>query len=161
MSKCQFCNSSNSPYTTLCRSCGASIPESATATTGLEEEVRSLMDQGRKIEAVKVYKDRTGSSLKDAKDAVEALQIGVRSTDKDADLDADVLRLLGQGEKIKAVRLYRERTGSTLIDSKKAVEAIATRNGVTVEGAGCSGAVVFLIVALVAIGVVAVLMLRQ
>ncbi len=73
MSNCPSCNSTNSLGTTICRFCGASIPEPATWTADLEQEVRSLLDQGKKIEAVKVYKHHTGSGLKDAKDAVEAL----------------------------------------------------------------------------------------
>ena len=82
MPNCPSCNGPNSPGTTLCRSCGASIPESGTLTADLEREVRSLLDQGKKIEAVKVYKDRTGASLKDAKDAVESFQCGAKDLSK-------------------------------------------------------------------------------
>jgi ribosomal protein L7/L12 len=39
----------------------------------LSEQVKDLArDPGRKIEAIKVYREETGASLKDAKDAVEA-----------------------------------------------------------------------------------------
>lgn len=65
--------------------------------TDLEQEGRSLLDQGKKIEAVKLYKVHTGSGLKDAKDAVEALQRGVsppKPTEPDVDLDSEVLRFL-------------------------------------------------------------------
>src|SRR5688572_13630289 len=102
MPNCPSCNSTTSPGTTLCRSCGASIPEAATTAADLEREVRSLLDQGQKIEAIKVYRQHTGSSLKDAKDAVEALQGGSslsQPVEVDADLESEVLRLLGQGEK--------------------------------------------------------------
>lgn len=154
----------NSPGTTLCRSCGASIPEPLTWTADLEKEVRSLLDQGRKIEAVKAYKDHTGCGLKDAKDAVEALQLSaslpIRS-EPDGDLDAEVLRLLGQGEKIKAVKFYREQTGGTLYDSKQAVESLAERHGIAVRSGGCSGVLVILFVFLIAIAVVVALMLIQ
>jgi len=122
------------------------------------------LDQGNKIEAVKVYKGHTGSSLKDAKDAVEALQRSdslARSAETDADWEAEVLRLLRQGEKIKAVKLYRNRTGSTLFDSKQTVEEIAERHGITVEGGGCSGVLILSIVALLAIAVVAALVILQ
>ena len=164
MSNCPSCNSTNSPGTTLCRSCGASIPEPATWTADLEREVRSLLEQGKKIEAVKVYKDHTGSGLKDAKDAVEALQRGgglPRPAEADADVEAEVLRLLGQGEKIKAVKLYRDRTDASLFDSKQAVEEMADRHGITVEGGGCSGVVVMSIVVLMAIAVVAALVILK
>ena len=165
MPNCPSCKNPVSPGTTLCPSCGASIPEPATLTADLEREVRSLLDQGKKIEAVKVYKDHTGSGLKDAKDAVEALQSAgslPRSAEADADWEAEVLRLLRQGEKIKAVKLYKDRTGATLFDSKQGVEVMAERHGVTIQGAGCNGVLVLSIVVLIAIAVVAALMiLRQ
>jgi ribosomal protein L7/L12 len=123
------------------------------------------LDRGRKIEAVKVYREHTGSGLKDAKDAVGALQRGAglpRPAEADTDLEAEVVRLLGQGEKLKAVKLYRDRTGSTLFDSKQAVEVLAERHGIKVESGGCSGVLILSMVALIAVAVVAVLMiLRQ
>lgn len=164
MPTCPSCNSATSPGTTICRSCGASIPEHPTLPADLEQQVRSLLDQGKKIEAVKVYKDRTGFGLKRSKDAVEALQRGCRSpqaAEADTDLEGDVLRLLGQGEKIKAVKLYKDRTDATLFDSKQAVDEIAVRNGVTVEGGGCSGVLFLSMVVLIAIAVVAVLMILR
>lgn len=39
----------------------------------LDNELRSLLAEGRKIEAVKLYRKRTGTDLKEAKDAVEAI----------------------------------------------------------------------------------------
>jgi ribosomal protein L7/L12 len=39
----------------------------------LEQQVRSLLDQGRKIDAVKLYKERMEVSLLEAKQAVESL----------------------------------------------------------------------------------------
>jgi len=163
MPNCPSCKTTNSPGTTLCRSCGASIPDSTT-TAELEQEVRSLLDQGKKIEAVKVYKDHFGCGLKDAKDAVEALQRGASlpsPSEPDADLDSQLLRLLGQDERIKAVKLYRDQTGATLYDSKQAVEALVERHGIAVEGGGCSGVVAILLVVLIAIAVVTVLLIFQ
>ncbi|RSD07943.1 ribosomal protein L7/L12 [Amycolatopsis eburnea] len=37
------------------------------------DEVVALVREGRKIQAIKVYRERTGAGLKDAKDAVERL----------------------------------------------------------------------------------------
>ncbi|MCB9924894.1 MAG: hypothetical protein H6822_22130 [Planctomycetaceae bacterium] len=163
MPVCPSCNYTTSPGTTLCRSCGASIPDSTT-TAELEREVRSLLDKGKKIEAVKVYKDHFGCGLKDAKDAVESLQRGASlpsPSQPDADLDSQLLRLLGRGEKIKAVKLYRDQTGATLYDSKQAVEALAERHGIAVQGGGCSGVVMISFVVLIAIVVVAALVILQ
>ncbi len=36
-----------------------------------QEEIQALLD-GRKIQAIKLYRERTGAGLKEAKDAVEA-----------------------------------------------------------------------------------------
>jgi hypothetical protein len=42
-------------------------------TTGLTQELRNLIAEGRKIEAVKLYRDQTGCDLRTAKDYVESL----------------------------------------------------------------------------------------
>jgi large subunit ribosomal protein L7/L12 len=164
MPNCPFCNGTNSPGTTFCRSCGASIPESTTTTADLELEVRSLLEQGRKLEAVKVYKVHTGCGLKDAKDAVEALQRGASLPEPEqvgTELEAEVLNLLERGEKLRAVKLYRDRTGANLMESKLAVESVAARHGITVEGGGCSGVLIVSIVVLIAIAVVAALVILK
>lgn len=41
-------------------------------------EVERLVREGRKIEAIKVYREMTGLGLKEAKDAVDTLQAGLR-----------------------------------------------------------------------------------
>lgn len=40
------------------------------------EQVEELLRQGRKIQAIKVYRERTGAGLAEAKDAVERLSGG-------------------------------------------------------------------------------------
>ena len=40
----------------------------------LEEEIRRLVAAGSLINAIKLYRERTGCSLKDAKDAVERIR---------------------------------------------------------------------------------------
>ena len=39
-------------------------------------EVRDLVRQGKKIQAIKVYREITGVGLKEAKDAVERMEAG-------------------------------------------------------------------------------------
>ena len=41
---------------------------------GLNEQVRLLLQQDKKIEAIKVYREATGCGLKEAKDAVESIE---------------------------------------------------------------------------------------
>ncbi|WP_081997510.1 ribosomal protein L7/L12 [Sphingopyxis fribergensis] len=43
-----------------------------------EEEIRELLRQDRKIEAIKRVRDRTGLGLAEAKDAVEAVEHKMR-----------------------------------------------------------------------------------
>lgn len=125
-------------------------------TTDLEREVRSLLGQGRKIEAVKLYKEHTGCGLKDAKNAVEALQgrAGLPKPNQvDDKLESELLGLLQRGEKLKAVKLYRGQIGANLMESKLAVESIGARHGIMVEEGGCSGVLIVIVVALVGIAV--------
>ncbi len=43
------------------------------AQSDLEREARELLSQGKKIQAIKIWRERTGAGLKEAKQAVEAL----------------------------------------------------------------------------------------
>ena len=45
-----------------------------TIDRALSESERALLAQGRKLEAVKAYRDRTGTDLKTAKEAVDAVE---------------------------------------------------------------------------------------
>lgn len=47
-------------------------------TMGNDAEILDLMRRGQKIQAIKLYRERTGVGLKEAKDAVEALEIRSR-----------------------------------------------------------------------------------
>jgi len=49
---------------------------------------------------------------------------------------------LGRGEKIEAVKLYRNKFGRGLKEAKEAVERIGEQNGIpTSSGSGCLGVV--------------------
>jgi ribosomal protein L7/L12 len=41
-------------------------------------EIQDLLRRGNKIEAIKLYREQTGLGLKEAKDAVEAIERGLR-----------------------------------------------------------------------------------
>jgi Ribosomal protein L7/L12 C-terminal domain len=45
---------------------------------GRLEEIASLLQAGKKINAIKVYREVTGASLAEAKDVVERLDIAIR-----------------------------------------------------------------------------------
>ena len=86
----------------------------------------------------------TGAELGEAKDAVEA---------QDAALENEIVTLLEQGRKIKAIKLYRKQTGAGLKEAKDAVEALAAKHGISPKGAGCAGMVLLMVMISAIIGV--------
>lgn len=102
----------------------------------IETQVRDLIRQGRKIEAIKVYRGATGLGLAESKRDVEAIEAGRRPATA-VGVGAGVVRdLLDQGRKIEAIKAYREATGSGLAESKEAVESLMRESGIVVEGGG-------------------------
>jgi ribosomal protein L7/L12 len=131
MPRCTFCDHNNPPGTHNCQNCGADFLSPSGPTSGpqddLERQVRYLLAEGRKIEAIKLYREQTGMGLKGAKDAVEAIQRGVPTSQPegvDEPFQSELVSLLGQGKKVQAIKLYRERTGAGLKEAKDAVEAV-------------------------------------
>ena len=109
-------------------------------------ELLELIGQGRKIDAIKIYREVTGLGLKESKDAVEAMEVGPRDllerdlTNSRPDREgrtnevsalsaaeqASVVESLRQGRKIEAIKRYMDATGLGLKESKDAVEAMPT-----------------------------------
>ncbi len=102
-----------------------------------DQEIRDLIAAGRKIEAIKLYRERFGVELKDAKAAVEALERGAPPAPTpptpgtesapeaiDPGFREELQALTAQGRKVEAVKLYRERTGAGLKEAKDAVDAL-------------------------------------
>ena len=93
------------------------------------DEVMRLIKARRNIQAIKVYREHTGCSLKEAKDAIEALERGdsvppVQPQSRFVPPNAGQLEsLVYAGQKIEAIKLYREQTGCSLREAKEAVEA--------------------------------------
>ena len=91
-------------------------------------EIEGALRQGQKILAIKLYRECTGVGLAEAKLAVEDLERGVRpATSAPAspgDQMADVREAVFRGEKIQAIRLYRQHTGTGLAEAKSAVERL-------------------------------------
>jgi large subunit ribosomal protein L7/L12 len=140
--RCVSCQCENPPGVDRCQGCGAHLPE---VGDDLESRVFSLMAQGQKIGAIKLYRETTGLGLKEAKEAVEAIERGARPPSAEVepgDLDDEVASLVQQGRKIEAIRVYRKRTGVGLKEAKDAVEDLAARRGIVAQGGtGCLGAV--------------------
>ena len=100
------------------------------------DEIASLLRAGQKVNAIKVYREVT---------AVERMELAIRlygtqvfvdalsevaqlasTTDMDIQsvLLAEMAYLISQGQKIHAIKLYRERTGLGLADAKNVVDRI-------------------------------------
>lgn len=115
---------------------------SASPTEGADPDVifhiKQLLEAGNKIEAIKLYRQFTGQGLKEAKDAVEAIEAGqsfsltftapqAASGSPLAQNPAAILAvkaLLQAGNKIEAIKVYRQLTGLGLKEAKDAVEAM-------------------------------------
>jgi ribosomal protein L7/L12 len=102
-------------------------------SAGLEQTVRYWLERGNKIEAIKAYRLVTGMGLKEAKDAVEAFERGgplllsskpATPPLSPAGSNEQVRLLLQQGNKIEAIKVYRQATGCGLKEAKDAVESM-------------------------------------
>jgi ribosomal protein L7/L12 len=99
------------------------------------------IEAGRKIDAIKIVRERTRLGLADAKALVEALESGADGVDlslarqdvaqdvasaaiADPDLAAQLVLELAAGRKVEAIKLLRERTGLGLKEAKDAIEAL-------------------------------------
>lgn len=91
------------------------------------ERVVDLIRDGRKIEAVKLVREETGVSLKDALEAVELIERGESpavAADEGGDPMPEVEALALQGRKIEAIALLRQRSGLGLKEAKDVVDAL-------------------------------------
>jgi hypothetical protein len=99
MSRCRFCEEMIQPGNKFCPQCGADVPEEDFQPSPLELDdslkrtleniddpfekmIAATFTSSGKISAIKLYREKKGVGLKDAKDAVEALahKHGIKST---------------------------------------------------------------------------------
>lgn len=76
--RCDNCGAGVAPGAAGCGYCGATFEGAAPAVTsapvGANPEVLRLLREGKKIEAIKAYHEATKCGLKQAKDAVDAIE---------------------------------------------------------------------------------------
>jgi ribosomal protein L7/L12 len=95
------------------------------------QQIHGYIHNQQLIHAIKLYREATGVSLAEAKDAVEAMArgeaikppSGVRDYDNPI-LDGRIKSMLSKGQKVEAVRIYREEYGIGLKEAKDAVDRI-------------------------------------
>jgi ribosomal protein L7/L12 len=91
------------------------------------QSIETDLRAGRKISAIKTYREATGTDLKEAKDAVEAIEAELRGASPSRLPDAvrkSIEANLFAGRPIPAIKTYREATGAGLKEAKDAVEAM-------------------------------------
>lgn len=106
------------------------------------EQIAELIEQGRKIEAIKMLREATGIGLAEAKAEIERLSAEAAGQPAPAELHSldtkglpeDVLALARAGQKLEAIKVLRQRTSLNLKESKEQIEAamgstpVATNN---------------------------------
>ncbi|WP_442506399.1 hypothetical protein SH528x_005242 [Novipirellula sp. SH528] len=114
------------------------------------DTIRAELHAGRKLNAVKLYKQWTGSSLVSAKNYVESLPAGPATDSWDKDLDGkqidEILDAIQEGSKLKAVKLYKESTGVRLKESKEFIERLMNELGIE-QRKGCAATIVLFVIA--------------
>ena len=112
------------------------LPPPKTDSPSLEQELLALIKAQGLINAIKLCRERTGVGLREAKDAVEALRDGKPFTLRanaasqppqqpaETDVRTRILAFVQQGQYIEAIKLYREKTGLGLRESKDAIDAV-------------------------------------
>jgi ribosomal protein L7/L12 len=102
----------------------------------IAQEIRDDLDSGNKIAAIKRYRELTGLGLAEAKAAIEAFERGATlamagaapgTATPVADvaaLDDQILASLVAGNKIAAIKTYRQQTGLGLYEAKQFIDAL-------------------------------------
>jgi ribosomal protein L7/L12 len=112
-----------------------------------DEEIQHLIAAGNKIAAIRLYRERYGGGLKEAKEAVDALAAGQpvppprpRAGTAEAMSDEEFHRaiddLIREGKQINAIKLYRDRCQVGLKEAKDIIDARAAELGAG-GGSGC------------------------
>jgi outer membrane protein assembly factor BamB/ribosomal protein L7/L12 len=125
--RCKFCNN-------IALVPGLPTAPEAAAPASLEE-IRQLADNGKIIEAIRRYRELYDVSLKEAKDAVDALQAGnviearrvvtgPLTPEETGRVLEEVQELLRAGNKIGAIRRYREAADVSLTKAKDVVDQV-------------------------------------
>jgi ribosomal protein L7/L12 len=94
----------------------------------MRDEVLGYLQQGQKMKAIKLLRQHSGLSLLKTLEIIEALDTTIPSNRAEQLLDdekwATIRNQLQSGNKIQAIKLYREYTGSDLLSAKHAIDAL-------------------------------------
>ncbi len=97
------------------------------------DELQSLLQAQQKIQAIKLFREDTGASLREAKEiidrmvatntsAVPSAFVEPGSHELTSQFTTEIQDCLRAGHKIEAIKIYRAQTGTSLREAKDAVE---------------------------------------
>ena len=97
------------------------------------DEVHTLVTEGRKVEAIRRYREITRCSLAVAKDKVELMAENLPllaasesySETPQANVGNEIVALVRAGRKLEAIKMYCTQTGVSLKEGKEAIDKIA------------------------------------
>jgi ribosomal protein L7/L12 len=119
-----------------------------------DDQINQILNElqaGRKLAAVKLYKEWTGSSLIEAKNYVESLPAARVGGTADFGLNLEenqidrILDAIQEGKKLEAVKLCKESSGLSLMESKKFVEHLVSGLGIE-DRAGCAAGILLAVI---------------
>ena len=101
-------------------------------------KLQQLINDGQKIQAIKFYRQLTGDGLKESKEFVERLENSPRILNDKEDFERlknnptklddrnlnELRQMMRNGQKIQAIKLYRQLTGAGLKEAKESVERL-------------------------------------
>ena len=107
----------------------------------LKERCTDLLVKGQKIQAIKLWREHTGASLKEAKKSIELFEStgawplvanGMVTTNTSTtpslsrtdNITKECTSFINNGNKIGAIKLWREHTGASLNEAKEAIEQL-------------------------------------
>ena len=115
-------------------------------TSSIEVSCETLLKQGHKIQAIKMWRQSKGTSLKEAKAIIEHFEVhgvwllaselppGVLAPSAPLDttpvtavmtlteLQSECANLISSGQRISAIKMWRQQTDSSLREAKEQIE---------------------------------------
>lgn len=90
-----------------------------------EEYIISLLEQGKKVEAIVFVKDKTGMTLKDAKDYIDKKDISISEED-----EKYISSLIDENKKLEAVVFLHKNRDMSLKDSKNYTDKLILKKNI-------------------------------
>lgn len=104
----------------------------------LDDRIHELLDQGRKVAAIKLVRRTTGWGLRKSKEYIDNLALAAQpaiGAAEEAALEKEVKALIQQDRFMEAIKLVRERTGWGLRECKTFVDNLLhSREKNTLDG---------------------------